>query len=132
MANISVPIFVESRYKLNRKRIKETVRRVLGEQHIDSDIEVSVAIIGDRKMRKLNKMYRKQDQTTNVLSFSQNEGMPIPTVLTGGRSVIRLGDIVISYPQVIIEAAREEMMVDEKIEQLVEHGLLHLLGLHHE
>ena len=48
------------------------------------------------------------------------------------RNVLRLGDIVLSYPQVIDDASRDEMLVDDKVDQLIEHGLMHLLGLHHE
>ena len=126
--NVEVIIFVESRYKVNRKRIKSTVSSVIEEQGVKSSLEVSVAIVGDRKMRALNRKYRQKDSTTNILSFPLNEGES--TYLPEG--VVRLGDIVISYPQVIREAAHEEVLVDEKIEELVRHGMLHLLGLHHE
>jgi probable rRNA maturation factor len=126
--NINVLIFVESRYKVDRKRIKATVSSVIEEQHVKSSLEVSVAIVGDRKMKGLNKKYRQKDSTTNILSFPLSEGGS--TYLPQG--IVHLGDIVISYPQVIREASREEMLVDEKIEALVRHGMLHLLGLHHE
>ena len=46
--------------------------------------------------------------------------------------VLRLGDIVLSYPQVINDAVRDEMLVDDKVDELIEHGLMHLLGIHHE
>ena len=126
--NVKVLIFVESRYKVNRKRIKSTVSFVIEDQGVKSFLEVSIAIVGDRKMKDLNKKYRQKDSTTNILSFPLAEGEN--TYLPEG--IVRLGDIVISYPQVIREAAREEILVDDKIETLVSHGMLHLLGLHHE
>ena len=46
--------------------------------------------------------------------------------------MMRLGDIVISYPVLIQEAAKEEMMVDDRVDMLIRHGLLHLMGMHHE
>ncbi len=128
MANKTIPVFVESRYKVNRKRVIATLSQLLEKQEILRDVEVSVAVVGDRKMRDLNKKYRGKDATTNVLSFSLSEGdasvMP--------SDVLRLGDIVISYPEVIREAAEEEVLVDDKIDELVTHGLMHLLGIHHE
>lgn len=127
MEGVSVLIFVESRYKVNRKRIKATIARTLKQQNITSAAEVSVAIVGDRKMRVLNKKYRGLDKTTNVLSFSQAEGESIPAP----SDKMRLGDIVLSYPMVINDASRDEMMVDDKVDELVAHGLLHLLGVHH-
>ncbi|MEK7160251.1 MAG: rRNA maturation RNase YbeY [Patescibacteria group bacterium] len=128
MQKISVPIFVESRYKINRKRIKQTALNVIEKNEIVGPVEVSVAIVGDRKMRELSKKYKGEDKTRNILSFSQTEGEAIKTPT----DVLRLGDIVLSYPQVINDAIRDEMLVDDKVDELVEHGLMHLLGLHHE
>lgn len=126
MAN-KILIFVESRYKINRKRIKSVVDDVIGKNEITTPVEVSIAVIGDRKMRELSKKYKGDDKTHNVLSFSQVEGDGKAT-----DDLLRLGDIVISYPQVIREASAEEKFVDDKVDELVEHGLSHLLGVHHE
>lgn len=128
MDTIKVLIFVESRYRVDRKRITKSVLLLLKEQSVKGPAEVSVAIVGDRKMRSLYKKYKGEDKTTNVLSFSlsDGEGTVLPT------DILRLGDVVVSYPQVIKEAAKEEVYVDDKIEELVNHGVLHLLGIHHE
>ncbi len=128
MEKIQVLIFVESRYKVNRKRIKKTVSKVLAMHEMKGPAEVSIAIVGDRKMRALSLKYKGEDKTRNVLSFSMSEGES--TYLDS--EVLRLGDIAISYPQVIKEASEEEMLVDDKIDELIEHGMLHLLGINHE
>ena len=128
MEEIKIPIFVESRYRVNRKRIKKAVSKVLTAHEMKGPAEVSVAIVGDRKMRALSLKYKGEDKTRNVLSFSLSEGeSTYPS-----SEVLRLGDIVISYPQVILEASEEEVLVDDKIDELVEHGMLHLLGINHE
>ncbi len=124
--DVSVPIYIESRYKLNRKRIKQVVSDTLAKAGIRTPVEVSVAIIGNRKMKALNKRYRDIDKTTNVLSFSQLEGKTTPS-----HNRLYLGDVIVSYPVIIDEAAFENMLVDDKIAELVEHGVLHLLGEHH-
>ncbi len=125
---VNVLLFVESRYRTNRKKVRTTVERVLKENGVSGPVEVSIALVGDRKMRELSKQYKGEDKTRNILSFPLSEGEPVvmPT------DVLRLGDIVISYPVVIKESAEYEMLVDDRINELVEHGLLHLLGLHHE
>jgi probable rRNA maturation factor len=128
MANASVLVYIESRYKASRKRIKRAVETVLFDENMQTPVEVSVAIVGDRKMRSLNKKYRNLDKTTNVLSFPLSEGQE---AVQPASNIVRLGDIVISYPQVIKEAARDEVMVDDKIEELVIHSMYHLLGVHH-
>ena len=123
-----VKIFVESRYQVNRQRIKRTIIETLSENGVTSPGEVSVAIVGDRKMRILNKKYRGLDKTTNVLSFPLREGEQPPLQ----KNALGLGDIILSYPQVIREASAEEVLVDDKVDELLIHGLQHLLGLHHE
>jgi probable rRNA maturation factor len=128
MNSISIPIYVESRYKVNRKKIKETVITTLLKQEIESPVEVSIAVIGNRKMKALNKRYRGIDAPTNVLSFPQNEGnviMPQPT------DKIYLGDVVLCYPKVVEECARDNMLIDDRVNELIQHSLKHLLGIHH-
>lgn len=124
----TVLLFVESRYRVDRKRVRSAVISTLKENGVAGPVEVSIALVGDRKMRELSKKYKNEDKTRNILSFPLSEGEPVvmPT------DILRLGDIVISYPEVIREAVRDEVMVDDRVVELVEHGLLHLLGLHHE
>lgn len=134
--NIRVPIYIESRYKVNRKKVKEAVIKVLTEEEVKGPVEISIAVVGDRKMKALNKKYRNIDKTTNVLSFSQLDPNSIESKrkqsVSPEEDALMLGDVVISYSQVILEASRENMLVDEKISELIAHGVRHLLGLHHE
>jgi len=58
MDKISIPIFVESRYKINRKRIKQTIEKTINKNEMSGPVEISVAIVGDRKMRQLSKKYK--------------------------------------------------------------------------
>lgn len=125
---INVLLFSESRYPVNRREVKKIVETVLGQQGINGDIEVSISVVGDRKMKALNLQYRNEDKTTDVLSFSQREGDTQPTP----DGVIRLGDIIISFPQAVNNARIKECLVDEEINFLISHALLHLLGIHHE
>lgn len=126
-ASISIPIYVESRYRVNRNRIKKTVIETLEKNGVEGPLEISIAIVGNRKMRLLNKKYRNIDQTTNVLTFSQIEGEKSIQPLQSST----LGDVVISYPFVIEEAARFDQLVDDRVSELVEHGVKHLIGKHH-
>lgn len=130
MIGLKVLIYVESRYQVNRKRIKQAVATVLAEQQMSERLtEVSVAVVGDRKMRTLHKKYKGEEKTTNVLSFPIAEGAPM---IFPDDKILHLGDIIISYPQVIREASKEDMLVDDKIDELVKHSMLHLLGMHHQ
>jgi probable rRNA maturation factor len=129
---ITVLFQTESHFPVDRKKIKEIIEVALVGQ-VHRDAEVSVSIVGDRRMRELNKKYRALDKTTDVLSFGLND----PTVeipaefIEAPDDVLRLGDIVVSYPQAVDEAREENKLVDDQIETLVLHGLDHLLGKHH-
>lgn len=126
--DIHILFFVESRYKVDRKRIRELILKVLQKNDVKGPVEVSLAVVGDRKMRDISRKYKGDDKTRNILSFPLSEGPSsmLPT------DKLRLGDIVISYPEVIRESAKMDMMVDDRVAELMEHGMNHLLGLHHE
>jgi len=108
--------------------MKSAVQYVLEDQNVQTPLEVSIAVVGDRKMKELNKKYRNKEGTANILEFPLNEGEQ--TKLPN--DIMRLGDIVISYPMVIKESAEQELLVDDRVDELIQHGMLHLLGLHHE
>lgn len=130
---ITVDIFCESRFKVNRTRIRSTIEKTLVSKGVTGDVEVSVVICGERKMRELHRKYMadgsvegSDDELHDVLSFPL-EGTNFP-----GDSVLRLGDMVICYPVAIKEAEIKNMMVDDEIDFLVEHSCLHLMGIHHD
>ncbi len=129
---IKVLFQTESHFPVSRKKIREAIILAL-KKEVHRDAEVSVSIIGDRRMKSLNKQFRNLDKTTDVLSFGIND----PTVkqshpfIEAPDDVLRLGDIVVSYPQAVVEAREENKLVDDQIVFLVLHGLDHLLGKHH-
>ena len=78
--------------------------------------EVSIAFIGDAKMRKLNKIYRGCDKTTDILSFSEEENKTY------------LGEVLINYNQIKRQAKKYSSSIKEELLFILVHGLLHLLG----
>ena len=128
---INVLFQTETPYPVNRKKIKEAVVAALGGK-TRRTTEVSISIIGDRMMKKLNHKYRNIISTTDVLSFPLNDSSePKGAFIEAPDKVLRLGDICVSYPQAVKEATEENKMVDDTIIDLVLHGLNHLLGIHH-
>lgn len=127
---VNVLIYKESRYPVSLRAIREAVEEVLLKQRVKGRVEVSVSVVGDRKMKELNKKYAQKEETTDVLSFSLQEGSG--NFVSPSDGILRLGDIVISYPQAIKNAAENNVLVDEEIRILVKHGVLHLLGIDHE
>lgn len=119
---IKVLFNASSRYPIDRKRIRNLIQNILGQQNQNKVIEVSLMFTGDRRMAYLNSTYLKRTGTTNVISFPlQDTNYP--------DDILRLGDIVISYPQARELAIEANITVDEEIDRLVKHGVLSLLGL---
>jgi rRNA maturation RNase YbeY len=132
---IKTCISVGSRYPVSRKAIRACVERVLGE-HSVGEAEVSVSIVGARQMIKLNEGLMKHEGVTDVLSFPQHDpsqpdkDFAVRIELDG--APLHLGDVVVCFPEAVNEARKRGKMVDDQICFLVEHGLMHLLGFHHE
>ena len=134
---IQVSIQVSSRYPVDRRRVRRVIAKTLCRQGISDAAQVGVAVVGDRKMEDLNRKFMGKTGTTDVLSF------PLAETSRGVSAVerefvevpqprLRLGDIVISYPQARNQAQDHNLLVDEEIDRLVEHGVHHLLGIHHD
>lgn len=129
---ITTLITSDPRYPINKDRIRTQVEQTLKEMRVSGDVEISITVVGDRKMRTLNKSFRGNDSTTDVLSFPLEESNDDTGFARAPDAVLRLGDIIISYPQAIENAHEYNRLVDDEIDTLVEHSILHLLGIHHE
>lgn len=128
---ITVLFQTESHYPVDRKKVKDAVEKSL-KPRMTTSCEVSITIIGDRRMKQLNTSYRNKDYTTDVLSFPQNDpSQKTIAFVDVPDGVVRLGDIVVSFPKAVEEATETNTLVDDKIIELVLHGLDHLLGIHH-
>jgi rRNA maturation RNase YbeY len=130
-----VEIFVQSRYKVKRKFLKTEADRLMVKMGIRAEEYVlSIAIVGDRKMSEIHKKYMKKDGTTPVLAFpllpsSKRYKIINPTEKISNQEGFLLGEIVISYPQTVIFASEENKLLDKKLVDFIEHGLLQLIGV---
>ncbi len=83
---------------------------------------LSVLLCGDRRMRTLNRVWRKKDRPTDVLSFPSGETGPAAFV----------GDVAIDVPYAQRQARRLGHFLEREVQVLLAHGILHLLGHDHE
>lgn len=87
---------------------------------------LSVSVVTDSEMKKLNKQYRGKDKTTDVLSFSQLEGEQFSSARP------EIGDVIISLPTAKRQAKEYVTALEEELARLTVHGVLHLFGYDHE
>ncbi len=127
---ISVFVKKQPSYSVNTSEIKEDLATLLEKSGIVSNTKVSVALIGEKEMLDLSKKYLKDNKVHNVLSFTYSEVADKFTFPPD--DAVHLGEIVVCYPRAKEEAKVEGKLIEEKIKELVEHGALHLIGIHHD
>jgi rRNA maturation RNase YbeY len=135
---VKVSVTKQSNYPVSTTEIKKKLSTFLAKQGIVSDAEVSVAIVGEKKMLQIGAKYLKDPSAPlgaskklhNVLSFTPNEAKANFVFPPDG--IIHLGEIVVCYPIAVKESGVENVLVKERVYELIEHGALHLLGIHHE
>lgn len=90
------------------------------------DSELSIVILDDQQIQGLNRQYLNRPGPTNVISFPMREGdfSQINPDL--------LGDVVISTDTAEAEAVELNIEFEERLKQLLIHGVLHLFGFDHE
>lgn len=127
---IKVLITKQSNYPIKTPDIKKKLAKFFGEHGIVSDAEVSVAIVGEKKMAEIGKKYLNDGKLHNVLSFVPEEEKGEFVYPPG--SPINLGEIIVCYPLAVKESVDENVLIEERVYELIEHGGLHLMGIHHK
>lgn len=121
-------LYIENRQKtvkLDVRRIRRVVRKL--QQLLDcTGREISLLFVDDEQIRHLNRQYLNRDNPTNVISFSLTQGE------YGYINPHVLGDIVISAERAFNDAIAGDLALEDEIDFLLIHGLLHLLGYDHE
>jgi probable rRNA maturation factor len=100
---------------VDKKFLKKIGQQVL-EKEKKEGRDLSIALVGQKKIRELNKKYRKEDKATDVLSFQYNS----------------LGEIVICPTVVRKNAKKFKSTFKKELARVLTHGILHLLGYDHE
>ncbi|MHB1340431.1 MAG: rRNA maturation RNase YbeY [Coriobacteriia bacterium] len=100
---------------------------VLRMEEAPDESELSVALVDEDEMARLNEQYRGIVGPTDVLSFGCDDPCPTP-----GDEPIMLGDVIIAPDVAQTQAAELGTTVESELNLLLVHGILHLLGYDHE
>ncbi len=116
---------------VNEEFLKKTAEKVLRGENRENKAELSIALVGEGRMREINKNYRGKNRVTDVLSFSgkktRKEKFVLPAEIIPG-----LGEIIICLREVKKNAKKSDLAFNEELIKILIHGLLHLLGYDHE
>jgi len=115
--------------------LQGVAEQVLIAQGAGSDVELGLVITTREKVQQLNKRYREKDEPTDVLAFSMTSAVgdndSLHFVIPPDQ-VLHLGEVIISYPQAVIQAKEHHHSIKKEIAILIIHGILHLLGYDHD
>lgn len=112
---------------VDKELVKRTVQVVLAGEG-KSSADLSIAFVGQGRMRQLNKRYLSRNRTTDVLAFPEPKlNIKIPSAL--GNS---LGEVIISLRDVKKNAKRYKVRYKQELVKVIIHGILHLMGYEHE
>jgi len=102
----------------------QTVQRILGKLGYDDETEISITLVKDATIKKLNKKYRGKNYPTDVLSFTTAPDFPVVTEY--------IGDIFIGIETAKKNATQSGVPFKYELLTLLVHGILHLSGYNHE
>ncbi|MFA5994897.1 MAG: rRNA maturation RNase YbeY [Patescibacteria group bacterium] len=103
--------------QLNQKFVNRIFQQVGKQVRYPKEFLVNVVTVNQAMIKKLNTIYRQQAAVTDVLSFAY---------------ALNYGDIILCYPQAVVQAQDKQVPVKQEVAWLIIHGILHLLGFDHQ
>ena len=110
--------------RIAKKKLRQTAKAILNALDCPN-AELSILIVDDRQIAKINRQFLNRKGPTNVIAFPMQEGQfseIAPNLL---------GDVVISVETAQHEAQNAGLRLEDRFNQLLIHGILHLLGYDH-
>ncbi len=139
IADMEIDILIDKELKgcLEVGWLKGIVEHILVAQEVGADVELGLVIATQERVQQLNQSYLGKDEPTDVLAFSM---LPAPEEATADfphfvippDGVSHLGEVIIAYPQAVMQAEEHQHSIKREIAILIIHGVLHLLGYEHD
>lgn len=114
---------------LTLDHLADLAQFVLDQQQAPVASELSLSLVGNDEIARLNKEYRSKEGPTDVLSFECDDPWSEEAALS--EEAVPIGDIVIAPEVAAADAPGYGVSFTEEMELLVVHGVLHLLGYDH-
>ena len=115
----------QGNHRISKKKLRQTAKVILNALDCP-DAELSILIVDDQQIAQLNHQYLNHEGPTNVIAFCMRQGQ------FSDITPNLLGDVVISADTAHREAQIARISMQDRFDQLLIHGTLHLLGYDHE
>ena len=128
---ISVNVFSEEKAWSKRLKNKDIFFKKICKafpkkyKFLNKNVSFTLLLSNNRNIKKLNKIFRKKNKSTDILSFPLDQKTKIS-------KNTYLGDIIISYNYIDKPRSQDLKLFKEKVTKIFIHGFLHLLGFDHK
>ena len=119
--------------EINYKLIEKVISEALRYEGVNDNTEVSVTIVDNEEIRKINNKFRNIDRATDVLSFPMFEKDELDEKIKSGDFPYEdvLGDVIISIEKVREQAEEYGHSFERELSYMLVHGFYHLMGYDH-
>ncbi len=116
----------EGKFNIDKKLVEEAIQKTFQKLEIvdnvnkQRDVEISVAVVGGKKMQEINKQWRKRDEKTDVLSFCyENTEEKLE------------GEVIVCLDVINENAEKDGVELKEELRKNIIHSILHITGYEH-
>ncbi len=113
--------------RINKPELEKVASKTLSVLGVRGVTSISLAIVGEGRIKTLNKKYRDVDRVTDVLAFGRDKARKNRFVEPPDK-INRLGEVVVCLDQARIQAKFFGHSLEKELAILFIHGILHLLG----
>ena len=128
---ISINVFSEEKAWSKRLKNKDIFFKKICKafpkkyKFLNKKVTFTLLLSNNKNIKKLNKVFRKKNKSTDILSFPLDKKIKI-------KKNTYLGDIIISYNYLDKPRSQDLKSFKEKVVKILIHGFLHLLGFDHK
>jgi len=128
---ISINVFSEEKAWSKRLKNKDIFFKKICKafpkkyKFLNKKVTFTLLLSNNKNIKKLNKVFRKKNKSTDILSFPLDKKIKI-------KKNTYLGDIIISYNYLDKPRSQDLKSFKEKVAKILIHGFLHLLGFDHK
>lgn len=109
---------------LDIKRLARLIKRIYDREEINHEYKLNVILTTNERLQELNKRFKDLDRPTDVLSFSFDEDSTAVAPY--------LGEVYISLQKAKEQSEKYNVSLENEVERLMVHGILHLVGWEHQ
>ena len=133
LVEINVLIDDEFSERLDAGWLQAVAERALKLEDAGSDAELGLVVTGQERIQELNRRYLGKNRPTDVIAFYMlSPADSQPDFISPPDGQRHLGEVIVSYPQAVIQAGERGHSVNTEMAVLIIHGVLHLLGYEDE